>query len=383
MPVGAPIDYGLLTRSILLLNDLPGVQAKVDLGPGESVGDVALLLNLSDRGPLANYSVDIDNHGSRTIGESRIGGTLRLNNMSGIGDQLVARLQHASGNGVNSGQISYQRPVGYSGLKLGGQVSKTRYEAGKEFSGLDAQGNGVTWNLNLSYPLQRSRGANLNLNGALEYRDLNDQQAGLTTSKNLSILTFGIDGDISDTWQGGGMTSYSLGINLGEVENDTPLAIHGGYTKLTWDVQRRQFLNEKSSLLGKVRGQLPAQDLDSSEKLSLGGPNGVRAYPVSDSSSDSAMLASLEWHYNLGVVGYGFTLMPNVFVDYGISKLDKQSNASGNTRHLWGVGAGLMAYKPGVAQLSLALARRGNGDVPQSTNEDDRYRLWLQAVFSF
>ena len=383
LPIGAPIDYGVLTRGILLLNDLPGIQAKADLGPGESIGDVGLLLNLSDRGALVNYSLDVDNHGSRTIGQARIGGTLRLNNMTGSGDQLVARLQHAAGNGVNSGQLSYQRQVGYKGLKLGGQVSKTSYAAGKEFAALDAEGDGVTWNLNISYSLLRSRGKNLNLNGSLEYRDLNDSQSGILTNKSLNILTLGADGDFADDWHGGGMTSYSVSINFGEVNNDANLAIEGGYSKLSWEFQRRQFLDKNSTLLGKIRGQFPSANLDSSEKLSLGGPNGVRAYPVGDSSSDVAAIASLEWHYALGNVGQGFALTPLVFADYGFARLDKDPTAGGNTRNLWGVGVGLMAYRPGKAQIALSLAWRGTGDAPQSVNDNDRFRLWLQAVFSF
>lgn len=383
LPVGAPIDYTVLTRSILLLNDLPGIQAKADLGPGAAIGDVGLLLNLSDRGPLANFSMDVDNHGSRSIGESRIGGTLRMNNLSGIGDQLIGRLQHSSGNGVNSGQISYQRPVGYKGLKLGAQVSRTDYEAGKEFAALDAEGDGVTVNFNATYPLLRTRAKNLNLNGALEYRDLNDSQGNFTSSKSLKVMTLGFDGDMSDNWRGGGVTSYALSLNMGEANNDANPAVEGGYEKLSWDLQRRQFINEKNTLLAKTRGQLPSAKLDSSEKISLGGPTGVRGYPVGDSSSDAALLANLEWHYSLGQVGQGFTLMPHAFFDYAISRLEKGSQASGNTRHLWGLGVGLLAYKPGKAQFTASLARRGNGDAPQSSNDDDRYRLWLQAVYSF
>lgn len=383
LPVGAPIDYSVMTRSILLLNDLPGVQAKVDLGPGETIGDVGLMLNLSDRGPLANYSLDVDNHGSRTIGEARIGGTLRLNNMTGIGDQLIGRLQHSAGNGVNSAQVSYQRPIGYKGVKIGGQLSKTRYEAGKEFAALDAQGDGATWNLNASYPLLRSRGNNLNLIGALEYRDLNDSQSGTETAKTLTLLTLGVDGDYSDNWRGGGMTSYSVSVNLGDADNDANPSVEGAYTKLSWELQRRQFIDEKHTVLGKLRGQLSSANLDSSEKVSLGGPNGVRAYPVGESSSDEALIASLEWHYAYGAVGQGFTLIPSVFADYAFSRLDKSTVAFGNVRNLWGLGVGVTAYRPGKAQIGLSLAWRGTGDAPQSANDDDRFRLWLQAVFSF
>ncbi len=383
LPVGAPIDYSVMTRGILLLNDLPGIQAKADLGPGEAIGDVGLLLNLNDRGPLLNYSFDIDNHGNRSIGEARIGGTLRVNNMTGIGDQLIGRLQHSAGGGVNSAQVSFQRPIGYKGMKVGGQVSNTRYEAGKEFAALDAQGDGVTWNLNASYPYLRSRGKNLNLTGAIEYRDLNDRLNGIEFPKSLNVLTLGLDGDYSDNWRGGGVTSYSLNIHLGDADNDANPSVEGGYGKLSWDVQRRQFINEKNTVVGKLRGQLPSANLESSEKMSLGGPHGVRAYPVGESSSDEAWIASLEWHYAYGMVGGGYTLIPGLFADFAFSRQDKNPTASGNIRNLWGLGIGLTAYRPGKAQINVSLAWRGTGDVPQALNDDDRFRMWLQAVFSF
>lgn len=379
-PVGSAIDYGVLTRNILLLNDLPGVQAKVDLGPGASIGDVGLLLNVSDRGPLTNFSLDVDNHGVRSIGADRVGGTMRLNNLSGMGDQLVGRLQHSSGNGVNTGQISYQRPLGYNGLKLGAQVSKTSYETGASVPGLE--GNGVTWNVNTSYPLVRSRGANLNLNGAFEYRDITDKLFGTSFDKSLNILMFGVDGDVTDTWRGGGVTSYAINFNLGEVGNNSPGAVHGGYNKLSWDIQRRQFLNEKQSLLGKIRGQMPSKNLDGSEQLSLGGPNGVRGYPVGYSPSDTAMIASAEWQYAMGEVGQGFSLVPSAFIDYSFSR-DSKSPKAGNSQNLWSLGVGVMAYRPGKAQISLMLARRGAFDDPLNTEDNDRYRFWVQAVFSF
>lgn len=376
LPVGGPIDYTLLTRSILLLNDLPGIQAKVDLGPGQSIGDVGLQLTLSDRGPLANYSFDADNHGNLALGESRIGGTLRLNNLSGIGDQLVARLQHSSGNGVNSAQLSYQRPVGLQGLKLGGQVSKFIYETGQGLAG--AEGNGLTWNLNASQPMLRSRSRNLNLTGALEYRDLEDN--GIP--KYISMVSAGLDGDATDTWRGGGVTSYSVGVSLGEVDNRLAGAIDGGFTKLSWDVQRRQFLGDKNTVLAKMRGQLPSTNLDGSEQLSLGGPNGVRGYPVGYASSDTAMITSVEWHYAAGNIGQGFSLVPSLFVDYSFARKDK-SGTTDNIRNLWSLGVGLLAYRPGQAQFSAMLARRGSYDDPTLDDDDDRYQFWLQAVISF
>jgi hemolysin activation/secretion protein len=179
------------------------------------------------------------------------------------------------------------------------------------------------------------------------------------------------------------VNSYSVSINLGEADNDANPPIEGAYSKLSWELQRRQFMNEKNTALGKLRGQLPGANLDSSEKISLGGPNGVRAYPVGESSSDEAWIASLEWHYSYGTVGRGFTLIPSVFADYAFSRLEKNTTASGNIRNLWGLGIGLTAYRPEKAQIGLSIAWRGTGDEPESTNDNDRFRLWLQAVFSF
>jgi hemolysin activation/secretion protein len=109
----------------------------------------------------------------------------------------------------------------------------------------------------------------------------------------------------------------------------------------------------------------------------------VRGYPVGYASSDTAVISSVEWQYAVGNIGQGFSLVPSLFVDYSFARQQKSTTQSDNIRNLWSLGAGLLAYRPGQAQFSAMLAKRGSYDNTLQVDDDDRYQFWLQAVISF
>ncbi|NCW64090.1 MAG: ShlB/FhaC/HecB family hemolysin secretion/activation protein, partial [Betaproteobacteria bacterium] len=49
----------------------------------------------------------------------------------------------------------------------------------------------------------------------------------------------------------------------------------GNFTKLTMNYSREQYIDADWSVYGRVNAQWSDQNLDSSEKIYLGGPNGV------------------------------------------------------------------------------------------------------------
>jgi len=153
-----------LERRLLLLSDLPGLIARSTLSPGSAVGTSDLNVEL-EPGRRITGSVEADNAGNRYTGVYRIGGTIDLNNPTGIGDRLSLRLL-GSPSGLAYGRLSYQAPIG--ALTLGVAYSHLRYDLGREFSSLDADGTADIASLYASYPLIRSRDENLYALGALE-----------------------------------------------------------------------------------------------------------------------------------------------------------------------------------------------------------------------
>ncbi|WP_306823231.1 ShlB/FhaC/HecB family hemolysin secretion/activation protein, partial [Janthinobacterium sp. UMAB-60] len=79
-----------LERRLLLLSDLPGVQVSSTLAPGASLGASDLIVEVQP-GSRFNGSIDVDNQGNRYTGRNRIGATLNINELAGIGDVASVR----------------------------------------------------------------------------------------------------------------------------------------------------------------------------------------------------------------------------------------------------------------------------------------------------
>ena len=75
----------------------------------------------------------------------------------------------------------------------------------------------------------------------------------------------------------------------------------GGYQKLTWKIGQTRQVTNNITLAASVEGQNSLNNLDSSEKFSLGWPNSVQAYAGKGQVVDAAMcngsayMSSLLW----------------------------------------------------------------------------------------
>jgi hemolysin activation/secretion protein len=129
-----------------------------------------------------------------------------------------------------------------------------------------------------------------------------------------------------------------------------------------------------------LSGQLASKNLNSSEKFSLGGVNGVRAYPQGEASGDQAWMTNLEIRHN-----FDPTIQGLMFYDAGSVKINKfQFSTSDNTRHLAGAGLGANTSLFG-AQLKAYLAWRTSSSLPNSepVTLKRNPRLWLQLSEEF
>lgn len=127
--------------------------------------------------------------------------------------------------------------------------------------------------------------------------------------------------------------------------------------------------------------QLASKNLDGSEKVSLGGPNSVRAYAQGEAVSDNAHLFTAE-------VRYGFprlalvpgNLVASIFFDAARGKLNENPfPAELNTRTLRGAGLGLTWGTQDDFFLRGTLAWRLT-DAPTSDPADRKPRLYFQVV---
>lgn len=374
-----PVDYALL-----LLNETPGVgTARATLQPGASVGTSELLISL-DPGTAYSGSVEIDNYGGRYTGENRIGAGLNLNSPFNMGDLFTVR-GLTSGAGLTYGRVSWQTPVGASGLKLGAAYVDTSYALGKDFVLLKAHGTATTGSLFATYPLIRSQTASLSGTLTWEDKKLNDRidAASLVTDKHVQLTSLGLSGTFRDT---GGISTVTGTLTSGNLSIATPsvLAIdaasartHGSYTKILLNGSRLQSLTAIDMAYLAVSTQQTFKNLDSSEKFSLGGSSGVRAYSSGEASGDEGWMANLEWRHNLAE-----NIQSVLFYDIGSVRINHRAYAAGpNTKNLSGLGVGINATILGL-QITSALAWQAGAY--QSTSDITRHpRAWLQVTKEF
>jgi hemolysin activation/secretion protein len=189
---------------------------------------------------------------------------------------------------------------------------------------------------------------------------------------------------------GGGATAYSvnltighLGLDAGQVPADQGEGGHrtqGGFTRLNGSLARQQAFGDNLSGYASWMVQRSSANLDSAEKLPLGGPTAVRAYPVGEASCDDAWLASVELRYQLPKFP-GWQMF--AFADVARGRVNHAPNPGddGNDRRLSGLGMGTRwTYDNSFSIEAFAAWRTGT----EPTSDTDRKpRLWMQAATFF
>ncbi|MDP3291831.1 MAG: ShlB/FhaC/HecB family hemolysin secretion/activation protein, partial [Sulfuricurvum sp.] len=122
---------------------------------------------------------------------------------------------------------------------------------------------------------------------------------------------------------------------------DAGLNSVGNYMKANLNLTHSQYLVENTTLQINLKAQKSfGNNLDSSEDLSVGGSNGVRAYEDSELSGDQGYALSFDLIYNLPKVDV-ITHNTSLFFDHArIWKNDTLFNNDDNTRTLNAIGLG-------------------------------------------
>ncbi|MES1973748.1 MAG: ShlB/FhaC/HecB family hemolysin secretion/activation protein [Pseudomonadota bacterium] len=381
-----------LERRLLLLSDIPGVAVRSTLSPGATTGTSDLTVDLTP-GRRVTGSIEADNAGNRYTGAYRGGGTINLNDATGLGDQLSLRVL-ASTEGLAYGRASWQAPIG--NLTLGVAYAHFRYDLSHEFASLDAHGTADVASLYASYPLIRSRHANLYAVGELNAKWFDDR-IDLTASQSRRMsktATLGLNGNSRDGVAGGGWNAFSLAWTIGDLKLRSPLdraadalTAHsaGSFNKVQFSLARLQRVGGPLSLYAAVRGQLAFDNLDTSEKMELGGAYGVRAYPEGEAYGDQGYIATAEARLMLSDWAPGFPgqLQLIGFVDTGGVDYAKHPWFTGsNHASRSGYGGGLVWMAPENFTARASYARK-IGDTAATSAPDRDGRFWFQVTKTF
>ena len=394
-------------RGLLNINDNPGVRASLTLEPGLDPGSTKMILDVNE-GPLVQGSLTLDNYGNRYTGDLRATASVDFNNPNGIGDQIGILGTKAIEGDLELKKISYNFPIGSDGLRGGAFYSVVDFKVGKELGSSQTTGKAENANMNLKYPLLRSSAESVIANFNYDKKYLYNANAGSATSdKKLDNYNLGFTYQKIDQFFGGGFTQANINFTRGDLDlskvssslstdqGTSGYKTNGSFNKQNIQLSRIQQLPEKFTLNFVADAQFASKNLDTSEKMSLGGPTGVRAYPTGEASGDEGYKYSLDLKYGLGNFPLFGEITPLVFYDYGRIKQykDKGANSTStvanNEYSLSGYGLGIEAVNSNIFSLKFIAAHTNGGNLGASTlgndsdgkNRDTRY--WLLGNLNF
>ncbi|MDR7868079.1 MAG: ShlB/FhaC/HecB family hemolysin secretion/activation protein, partial [Sporomusaceae bacterium] len=235
--------------------------------------------------------------------------------------------------------------------------------------------------------------------GTLAYEDkrLQDDQTASDSyvPKKSHALSAGLAGNFADSWLGGGFNSFSISHYRGRLSiedaatatnDDATARTAGGFAKTVFVYQRQQYLAKDLNFHLNFTGQLADKNLDSSEKLFLGGADGVRAFPQGEAAGDDGYKLTGEIRWRLPGLSAGKdNVYLSGFYDYGSVTVNHKPWAGAgeqNRRSLMGAGLGVLwAHSPDfVLRLDYAWKI---GREQATADTDKNGRLWLQGVKYF
>lgn len=393
------IDTLPLERGLRLLNEVPGVSASAAFEAGALSGTSDVKIALVDT-PFFSGQASLSNYGSASTGVGQAGAALSLNNLTGVGDQLNFNAIQSLGSSY--GVTNYTRPIGANGLKLGAQTTYLTYQTLASWSDTQTQGSANSASAFLTYALTRKPNSLSTLKLNVEQRNYNNLQAGNTISNyQINAASLGINGMVFES--GRSALSYGLTYTLGQLKiNELTQAgqdqagpgTNGTYSKLNFNLTHRQDLTALPSIswTNSVYGQLANKNLNSSEQIYMGGPFGVRAYPVTQGGGSQGAILTSELSYkidnNWAVSSFVDVGMVQQYVKtypawQGLTNADNfyvlgDVGISGRFTYKQITLDAVLAYRVGNNPLLTSIGQRLNGDNTYKTVQG-----WLRASFYF
>lgn len=381
---GEPITSRELERSLGILAELPGVVSDATLSASkqEGAGDLAVAVTIPQR---YRGEVGVDNSGNRYSGYYKLRVGLDAFSQMQFGDHFSVR-GSLSEQKSSLGSVAYALPLGTSGLRLGLNYSVSDYELGREFVALQANGTAKALEVQLNYPVVLRQALRIRTVASYSTKSLQDRRdsVNVVENKKSKLFTLGVAFDRRDERS---TTSGQVASVHGKLDMDTALSAAdaasvqtgGSFRKVTMDLSH---VHRVSALpvMGFARwsAQRASKNLDSSEKFSLGGASGVRAWPTGEGSGDEGDLLQLELRLQAS------ELEPFVFWDAGRVKLNKQAlpAVAINSRSIAGAGLGLRWSNPNWrAEASLGRTTRGGASQSEPGADSTLLRFSLMLRF--
>lgn len=395
MQTGAALNVNDLERYLLLINDLPGVEARSILSPSQTQVGAADLQVIVKRN-LYNAYLGIDNFGSRYLGPVQATAVGTLNSYFRQNERLSVQAVYAPSPEADPelayGSVVYTQPITEEGTTLELVGSYTKTDPGYTLKDFDVVGKSKFLSATVEHPLIRSRNANLYAHIGLDTRSV-------TTTNNLEAarkddiraLRIGGRAEMLDTFLGAGINSISVEMGqglqiLGSSTDESPnLSRANGradFTKFEAELQRLQRITDGINLLVAAHGQYSADHLLSSEQFGVGGPNYGRGYDASEIVGDKGFAGKMEVQWKEPFhTDFFQTYQIYGFVDAGRTFNENATIDDLRTNNLVSTGAGLRADFLANTKMGLYFAVPLNRNVETYKSQSPRVYFSLNRSF--
>lgn len=410
---GKPVKAGEVERGILMLNDYPGLDVFGVFRPGKSPGESDLVVNVQSEKRMQFYT-SMDNYGMDSTGHERAVLGATWNNPTNNADSISAYVMQTFDPSESTyGSLNYERKqVLWPQLSLGGGYSSDTYTAPSSLTNggnVDIDGGTDIANVYGRWDFLKSRTASLytTLDLSSKRGDVEFANGEKIGEDKLTVVSLRTDVQMVDSLAGVNTGWVSLHQGLPDVlgamnedgdngairRNDEGESISGEFTKVMLGYNRLQNLNTWASMKFRAESQYTDDRLSSLEQFSLGGPNSVRAYPVSEYMTDKGWFTSLELYLRPNFLDdaeiYGGhkwrdVLRFSLFADYGggveNSPLKFSEDTGVDTVELSGAGIGVELSVPDGFFVK-AEAATPLGEFDSSEGHNPQY--WLSAGKQF
>ena len=369
-----------LDTAMYKLTSVGGIKATGTLLPGKEFGTADLNVTIRN-GKSHTEILYAENYGAQYAGRYRYGLQGFITDPNVAGEFNYAFVM--SNSNQHNYAVGWNQFVGRSGTKLGVHVTRGDYELGGIYSALGVRGKSLTYSINGSTPIFHTWRDNLNIQYGYNHRVLHDEQNSfdLDLKKHSDSFYVGLNGL---SRRGKAIFNYNLVNTTGVLNFDNdyariiygPSDTKGSYNKTNFFANYQQTFNKYFDMQLRFSGQIATSNLDGSEEITLGGINGVRAYPTSAGSGDEGYVATAELRYHSKVPGLIFSL----YIDTGHVKTTHDSGHAlygGETATGWGIGVSYV--KPGDFFARFDYARRIGYGLNEAADESAKAksRMWF------
>ena len=384
----SPLDINQMERQLLLINDLPGVDARTVVSPSATTQGAADIAVIVERDPIEGV-VSVDNHGSRFLGPIQVSGAVVLNSVLGLNERITTQIAVAPDDGLELGfgSIGYEQPINDHGTMFQTNLSYTDTDPGFTLDEFNVNGESKYLSIGLEHPVVRSRETNIFARGFFDARNVDsDNNVATDVEDRIRAIRGGVRAEFLDRTFGVAVNSVDvevaqgLGIFGASDSGDAGLSRAEGdptFLKANIRAERLQRVTNDIDIQLSARGQISNDSLLSSEEFGLGGYRSVRGFDPSQVVGDDGISGNVEvqWNNNAdNVEVFGFFDAGKVWDDDATTAANRQNS-------LVSTGLGVRLELPFDVNAEFAVAQPLNSDVATRNDRDPQYFFSLTKRF--